>query len=211
MRNLKLFINILLLLAALFYLHPISSSFAGMCDEQTDNDAMSITPSTPTITGVYNYTDSWFSNFQFYPGNPDEIDQNDAIIISIIGGCSPYTWSVSGNGFSLAESQTTGLTNTLIADDTACGTATITVTGCVGPPAVGYVRCSTGGWTLIESCTDSIGSSGGACHNYLTTGKYRHYNVFVGSAHVQDCQGGCKNSSCLPDCLSYDIWEWAYP
>jgi hypothetical protein len=58
----------------------------------------------------------------------------------------PYSWSVSGVGFTLDEAETTGLTNTLNADDTACGTATITVMGCGSTVVTGYVRCTEGIW-----------------------------------------------------------------
>jgi hypothetical protein len=151
MLKLKVLINVLLILTILFCLHPINISFAGDCSDKGDGAG------TPTVAGDYNYTDSWFSNIQFDPGNPDEIDQNDAITISIIGGCSRYTWSVNGNGFSLAESQTTGLTNTLIADDTACGAATITVTGCGGQIVTGHVRCTADSqWVLKGTGCNSI-------------------------------------------------------
>ncbi len=49
------------------------------------------------------------------PNNADEIARNSTIAINVIGGCPPYTLSVSGNGFSLTD-------NTLFADDTAAGT-----------------------------------------------------------------------------------------
>jgi hypothetical protein len=66
---------------------------------------------------------------------------------------SPYSWSVSGVGFTLDNATTTGLTNTLNADDTACGSAEITVTGCGGKPVTGYVRCTTGVWLTVFSTT----------------------------------------------------------
>jgi len=61
-------------------------------------------------------------------GNPEEIAPGGTKKIAVKCGTSPYTWSVSGAGFSLADSQTAGITNDLIADATACGLATITVT-----------------------------------------------------------------------------------
>jgi len=74
----------------------------------------------PTFTGNHTYTPEWRPAFQYDPNNPDEIDRNSSVEISVIGGTSPYTWSVSGTGFSIPSS-TTDRTNTLSADDTACG------------------------------------------------------------------------------------------
>lgn len=68
------------------------------------------------------------------------------------GGGGPYSWSVAGTGFSI-PSNTDELTNTLSADETACGTATITVTDCCGAAVTGYVRCTTGRWnTIVGNC-----------------------------------------------------------
>jgi RHS repeat-associated protein len=104
----------------------------------------------PTIPNQY--TPLPAPELQFDPGNPDEIDPNSSISINVIGGCSPYTWSVSGNGFSLQESQTTGLTNTLITDEGACGTATITVRGCNDTQITADVKCTVGDWNYRGSC-----------------------------------------------------------
>jgi hypothetical protein len=46
--------------------------------------------------------------------------------------CGPYDWTVSGTGYTLAQSTTEGFTNTLISSPTAEGDAIITVTGCDG-------------------------------------------------------------------------------
>jgi hypothetical protein len=107
-----------------------------------------------TVTGNYNYFSGWFPAFQYDPNNPEEIDRSSSEAISVIGGISPYTWSVSGNGFNLSQSQTTGLSNTLNADGTACGAATITVTDACGDTATGYVRCTKGS-AWVQQCTDS--------------------------------------------------------
>lgn len=77
-------------------------------------------------------------------------------ILDPLGNGGPYSWSVSGTGFTLTSATTTGLSNTLQANSTACGSATITVTGCGGNTAVGYVRCTTGRWVSILTCTDGL-------------------------------------------------------
>ena len=57
---------------------------------------------------------------------------------------TPYSWSVAGTGFTLANAVTDGLTNTLISTWPNCGIATITVTGCDGTAITGLVKCTFG-------------------------------------------------------------------
>lgn len=100
----------------------------------------------PTFSGNYTYPP-----FQYDPNNPDEIDRNNSIPIRVIGGFPPYTQQVSGTGFSIPSS-TTGRTNTLSADDTDSGAATIAVTDKYGAGCTGYVRCPTGSWHQHCGC-----------------------------------------------------------
>ena len=116
-----------------------------------------------TVTGNYNYPSGWFPEFQYDPNNPDEIDRNNSVTISVIGGFPPYTWSVSGNGFSLSLDETEGLSNALYADSTSCGSATITVTDDYGATVTGYVRCTTGQWVLKSN---DCGLSGSVANFY---------------------------------------------
>lgn len=99
----------------------------------------------PTLSGNYTYTPDWHPAFQYDPNNPDEIDRNSSVEINVIGGFPPYTWQVSENGFSI-PSLTTDRKNTLSADGTASGAATITVTDKRSASCTGYVRCTTGSW-----------------------------------------------------------------
>jgi RHS repeat-associated protein len=55
---------------------------------------------TSTLPDDYQYDLSWL--FYWNPDNPQEIDRNSSVEISVIGGFPPYTWNVSGNGFSLS-------------------------------------------------------------------------------------------------------------
>ncbi|TES91812.1 MAG: hypothetical protein E3J94_03305, partial [Desulfobacteraceae bacterium] len=189
----------------------------------------------PTIPNQY--TPLPVPELQFDPSNPDEIARNSSIPINVIGGCPPYTWSVSGNGFSLAESQTQELSNTLIADSTACGAATITVTGCSGPPVTGYVRCTTGTWSAqTYTCGSNYGNQNhGRC--IVTIGKYRHQD-WVGCVHCSEpicsmlfdsyddclyadpagaygCTNGCSSTycggNCRIACTSNRRQEWICP
>lgn len=95
------------------------------------------------IHGVINRDTNWFPPLQWNPNNPQEIDQDSSVTVAVIGCVSPYLWSVSGSGFSLSQGEADGLSNTLNADGTACGTATITVTDAQSETVTGYVRCTT--------------------------------------------------------------------
>jgi hypothetical protein len=94
--------------------------------------------------------------------------------VAVLDGLGPYSWSVAGTGFSMLHANTEGKTNTLQADDTACGPATITVTDFCGDTTTGYVRCTAGQWTEIgfTSCviTGAITEGDGATR---IEGKYK--------------------------------------
>ncbi len=181
----------------------------------------------PTFTGNHNYPSGWFPEFQYDPNNPDEIDRNSSVEISVIGGFPPYTWQVSGNGFSIPSSTTDG-TNTLSADGTACGTATITVTDVCGDSCTGYVRCTTGKWVIkqsanIDACVlPGVGTSsscGAGCTSYvLIVGYQKQVQVTysAGGCGFEDpvscCEcdiccnpdgSGCAGWACLP-CIDYN-------
>jgi hypothetical protein len=118
----------------------------------------------PTFQGNLKYL-----KFQYDPNNPDIMGRNSSVEISIIGGIPPYTWDVTGMGFILSEEVTKGLTNTLIANDTACGTATIIVTDKGGAICTGYARCTAGSWAKKEAVYAC--GFGGSCffHQYNCT------------------------------------------
>jgi hypothetical protein len=85
------------------------------------------------------------------------VARNNSVGVYVQNGLGPYTWSVAGTGFSLTHAETDVVSNTLSADATACGTATITVTDFCGDSVTGYVRCTTGQWSEIPftSCVIS--------------------------------------------------------
>jgi hypothetical protein len=106
------------------------------------------------------------------PANPEEIGENSSVNISVIGGVSPYQWSVSGTGFWLSSDQTEGLSNTLNADDIACGSAEIKVTDGFGDIVIGYVRCLSGKWVSLGNDCDYPGDG-----TYTWTGFYTFYRI----------------------------------
>lgn len=91
-------------------------------------------------------------------GSDDTIDRNGVAVITVTDGCPPYSWVVTGTGFGFTKAATAVKTNTLTADNTACGTATITVTDKCGDTCTGYVRCTTGQWASCASF-----AQGGCC------------------------------------------------
>lgn len=108
------------------------------------------------------------------------------------GRCGPFVWSVSGTGFSLENETSGGLANTLIADATACGSATITVTGCDGmSEVVGHVRSTDGVWTDCTGYLYPLQNCANAMHNGCSPQYYYAGNVrtelFSGS---YNCCGG---------------------
>lgn len=129
-----------------------------------------------TIPGNVQYDESWL--LQWDPNNPEEMDRNSSVTISVIGGFPPYTWQVSGNGFSIPSS-TADRTNTLSADNTACGTTTITVTDSYGQITIDYVRCTSGRWGTVEFIGQSslVESTGGLFECII--GGYKYHTISV--------------------------------
>jgi len=97
-----------------------------------------------TLFGNATIQDDWLLYWE--PDNPQEIAPGGAVGVSIYGKCPPYTWSVSGSGFALANSETSVLSNTLSANSSACGAATIIVTDGCGNTTEGSLRCTNGRW-----------------------------------------------------------------
>jgi hypothetical protein len=101
----------------------------------------------------------------------ETVDHDDLggsiIAIYAEGFCEPFDWEVEEEGFTLAESRTYGFNNIIYADETACGTATITVTNREGSSVTGYVRCTEGQW--IEVDEELAYPNGNCLGGYLNT------------------------------------------
>jgi hypothetical protein len=157
------------------------------------------------------------------PTSADTVARNancTVAILDTLGKGGPYTWAVSGTGFTLTNATTVGLSNTLNADASACGTATVTVTGCNGATVTGYVRCTTGVWTVVSTC----GTPLGGCNMYYCTctwyeGKDRHivrYCLFdpgytcSGCAKIGVCTAYANGPYCTTAnyCAYHQISEW---
>lgn len=67
-----------------------------------------------------------------------------SVTVYVDNGVGPYTWSVTGTGFSIPASTVIGA-NTLTTSS-ACGYGTITCTDSCGNPCTGYVASTLGWW-----------------------------------------------------------------
>jgi len=207
MLKLKSLINVLLVLTILFCLPPIDSSIAGDCDTKESGSG------TPTVTGNFIYPPGYVCtedpDLEYDTVNSHEtIDRNGSAALVVIGNNGPYTWSVSGTGFTLEnEGQPTGPTNTLYADGTACGAATITVTGCDGTQVTGYVRCTTGNWGPWQNIcgTFSQGFYLNSCCDKIEGNRwYRAYCRYGAGCNCPNVETGCvSEGTCLPSAWSY--------
>jgi len=199
----KSLIYILSVLTILFCLHSIDSSLAGDCGEKGDGAG------TSTVSGNYVYPPGYVCtedpDLEYDSVNSHEtINRNGSAVLFVIGNNAPYTWSVSGTGFSLeSEGEPIGPTNTLYADGTACGAATITVIGCSGPPVKGYVRCTTGQWGPWQNIcgTFSQGFYLNSCCDKIEGNRwYRAYcNAKAGPVCCGVLEEGCVSEGvCFP-------------
>jgi hypothetical protein len=129
----------------------------------------------------------------------------------------PFSWSVSGTGFTLDEAETVGLTNTLNADNTSCGKAEITVIGCNEIPITGSVRSTEGKWDFAGAeypCNFTSGACGITEVCLLIQGGY-YYTAYCGcctacenSAHPCAIPEGCTPNG--PDWNNYCLADTCY-
>jgi len=181
----------LMILTCIFCLHLSGLTVADECWDSEAGD--------PTFTGNHNYPSGWFPEFQYDPNNPDEIDRNSSVTISVIGGTSPYTWSVSGTGFSIPSS-TTDRTNALSANNLACGSAAITVTDNCGDSCTGYVRCTAASrWAIKTSECILSGSGTLILYDCNDCNRAWHYELIVGNKkQTQSTAQWCFNDGYGP-------------
>uniref|UniRef100_A0A6M3LAW0 Uncharacterized protein n=1 Tax=viral metagenome TaxID=1070528 RepID=A0A6M3LAW0_9ZZZZ len=137
--------------------------------------------------------------------------------IFVLDGEGPYDWEVSGTGFSLGAAQTDDKSNTLSADGTACGPATITVTDACVESTVGYVRCTdASGWAYKDlwgyaACGYACSRSGWYdTTSYIIVGKdaitHTCWNNGSCSISAYDCTPagyGIFAGDVLEDCTNY--------
>lgn len=154
------------------------------------------------------YPQDW--TLEWDPANPDTMDREQTVSLHVIGGVGPYKWSVMGQGFSLGTEEETGDSNTLYAEATACGTASIRVYDSQGKSTGGGVRCTFGKWIFVTafysqgwgqglSCDDCPGRWGGSS----SCGPETEKTIISGKGKwvlgEPYCLGG-ECDPCLPTC-----------
>lgn len=196
--------------------HCQPSAFVEVCYSGSDSDA----------TAYIEFVDMQFSDrltayvvctikancctlatqISYSSGNPATIGQSTEATITVDDGCGPFSWSVSGTGYSFAQPKTASRSNTLIADGSACGTATITVTDDCADTATGYVRNTTGGWVQKSAICEMSGvgttGDGGSTWELITGNKKQTQSVVkVGTCNdaCDQCGDLCGCSGCCND------------
>ena len=127
---------------------------------------------------------------------------------------SPYTWTISGKGFTLDNVITEGLTNGINTDATACGRATITVTGCAGKTlVVGYVDCTYGEWTAWDILCENVnGSFSDSCiideYRVQIGGENTQYQYRAECGCITNCpEGNSTGCTANANCIPQAGWE----
>lgn len=148
-----------------------------------------------------------------YDTSAETIARETSENIYVTANNTPLTWSVSGTGFSLEHEETDGTGNVLHADNTACGSAKITVKGCDDQEAVGIVRCTTGQWgSLTNGCVldgepDSKNWDGAWLRMEKIEGKYKQEQTVKNRTGVPF--GGCDAIDCLDGGSCVECLDWS--
>jgi len=129
----------------------------------------------------------------------ETIIQDGQATVYVTGGVGLFTWTVSGTGYTLSARKTSGRANTIHADETSCGTATITCTDECDTQVEGTLRNVTAGkWGPLQSPV--CGLAGVQCdpdpyNNYY--GNYGYIQMYATSGggkqmhtHYYDLYGG---------------------
>jgi hypothetical protein len=159
---------------------------------------------TSTITENAEYKDSWI--FKWADDNPEFIPLGESEEVRVEGGVPNFKWQVSGDGFSLKESETTDRTNTLYADGTACGEATITVEDYHKQQVQGTVRAKDESFVWDElNSPIQFPSKTGSVDVYVTGGQ-GPYAWEVSNGFTLACTSNCGTSNTVSsqgtDCVA---------
>lgn len=111
--------------------------------------------------------------------SPETIVAGSSVTVFVTGGRGPYTWSVSGNGYSLLAAVTEMGQNQVTCADGACGqafdaVAHITVTDACDVTVNGALRNTSGQWVTISSC----GYTGTAHTVSIVEGNYKYIDDY---------------------------------
>jgi hypothetical protein len=164
---------------------------------------------SPTTTSGVTIPPDWHGDPAIY-AEKWTISRGEGIALWCVCGegplCPEYQWSVSGNGFHFDSSAgpTTGETQKqfeiieLWADNTACGTATVTVIDNCGKTDTGYIRCDRGHWQSPRNDSVAVcvwGDCGTTKGNHVCGGviihPYRYWLRWYSLSGVKyDCGSG---------------------
>lgn len=131
--------------------------------------------------------------FVYDTDNAETMAADSSLRLYVENGCSPFSWSVSGTGFSFAEGKTDGHSNYLVASASACGSASITVTDDCNVIVTGWLRGTTGEW--VEKSTGVCEISGVGTEIDTST-----YELITGNKKQTQVTGsdasGCPGHGC---------------
>ena len=151
----------------------------------------------PTGTGEVTYLPGWSGSVLALYTSDDWVSRGSYIEVWVESsghGCPPYQWQVSGTGFHFnnISGPTTEITNgdgvtlQLWADNSACGSATVTVVGNCGDNAEASIRQPYNGtWVQIhEEYCGTVDSRAGGCSctdcSEVVVGGYRYKDCWFG-------------------------------
>ena len=165
-------------------------------------------PDCPSTTSTFpdevQYPDSWI--FKWAADNPQNITPGGSVTVKVEGGVPDYQWQVSGNGFSLTESDTADRSNTLNADVSACGEATITVEDYQQKQVQGTVRTLDTSfiWDEVNSPIQFLSKTGSV--DVYVTGGQGPYTWQVSNGFTLACTSNCGTSNTVSsqgiDCIA---------
>jgi RHS repeat-associated protein len=152
------------------------------------------------------YPLDWFPSPDIYTSG-DTVARNNYVDVWVDSGgsgCPPYNWTVSGAGFHFnsVSGSTTVTTSSdletlqLWADDTACGSAIITVAdSCGGNEKTSVREPNNGGWHLVDSerCShwERDWCAYCTCEDTFVIGAYMYHNVWMGDKACQMTEESC--------------------
>jgi len=155
--------------------------------------------------------DYWCEEFVWPSDNPTGINPDESKDVYVEGGAGPFSWSITGTGFSFSDPVTTDRFNSVQASPGACGTGRITVTDNCGNVVAGVILCSAGVWVLkssgvcvlsgVGTLTGDAGGGGGCIHEW-------YYELISGNKRqlqTRCCSGGSSHLG-EDECGSH---EWA--
>jgi len=144
---------------------------------------------------------------------PDTISAGSNISMYVTGGCPPYSWSVSGVGYSLSGSIELSETLTCAAAGT-CGVdyaayAAVTVTdNCEAEVTFDIRNTTNANWAgyypgcILGCCFDDSSPAGGCSYDYFKTeGRYKQQQRIDGCGNSEEgCIDCCHTYDNSPDC-----------